>query len=428
MSVRPLPAPLAGLLHRATSGIPHLGQLLSAQGFPLAMVGCVNVALVFALTPPERGRTAAIVTAGSLIASIAFLDLHLGVVARFRQGDLEAPVRGLLVIICVSVTSLLLAAVALTVPTFSLGSISANDLAIGLTGAALSVVALYSGRVLQAVQGPSAYLAVSVGQAGAYLSVVVALVALGQLGSTSAALAWVGGAGTAALLGIWGMRQLPHSPQRFRQQGSGLVRSSMSGHSAACAYQLLYRSDLLILAVLGSATDVGQYALAVAVAEVIWQVAEAVALSTYAEGARSLGQADRAARLVAHVRAYRRIAVPLAMLALAGLAVIVTVLLPAYRPSIPLLLVLLPGVLAGGELRIRLGSLNADAGAGRAIRALAILAALSCLVYIPSIAAFGAVGAAAATTAVYALNGVAARRRTSFPSHLPAAADADADQ
>lgn len=409
----PARRPLAGLFGRWSFGIPHLGRLISAQGLPFMLVACVNVVMVVVLTPAERGRGAAIVSGGSLVASVGFLNLHLGVVARYRTGDRSAPRRGLLVIGGISLALLFLAGVA-WVMSLSLGALEPGDIGLALAGASLTVVALYGGRLLQALEGASAYLFVAVGQAAVYSAAVVALAALGRLTPTSAALAWVAGAGAGATLGIGRMRRLLRERRSQRYCINGVVGPALNGHLATCAYQLLYRSDVILLAALATAEELGHYVVAVAVAEVIWQFAEAVALSTYAEGGVSITPAERAIRLRAHIRAYRSVALPLALFAFVGIYGVVTLLLPAYRPAAWLFLLLLPGVVGGGELRIRLGSLNADAGAGRSIRFLAVGAAVSCLLYLPAIAIFGAPGAAVATTFVYILNAAAASRQTSF--------------
>lgn len=409
---------LRTLLQRVVSGIPQLGKLLSAQGLPFALIAVVNVVMVSALSPAERGRAAAVVTAGTLVASVGFLNLQLGVVARYRQGALAAPARGLCVLGLVSGLLMALALVTLTVParSFTVGVLGPTDLAIGLTGASLALLGLYAARVLQGLEQAGAYLRIATAQAVAYGLCIVGLAATGGLTARTAAVSWAGGAGVAAVVGCWYLAPLLRAGGWPRPRQPGVLAPALSGHVAACAYQLLYRADLLLLATFASATEVGRYALAVAAAELVWQVAEALALSVYAQGPAALDAVGSTTRLDAHLRAYRRIAGPLALLSLLGLTGAVLVLLPAYRESVWLLLILLPGVLAGGELRIRLGSLNADSTATHRVRLLAGLAAGSCLVYLPAISAWHAAGAAAASTTVYGLNALAARWLTAAPT------------
>ena len=408
---------LNGALRRAVPGIPQLGKLLSAQGLPFGLIAVVNVVMVLVLSPAERGRAAAVVTAGTLIASVGFLNLQLGVVAGYRRGEVSSPARGLCIMGLISALLVLMSSAALTSPSAvaALGLGQPIDVVICLTGASLALVSLYAARVLQGLGRAGAYLYTTAGQAVAYAVCIFGLAATKELTGRTAALSWAVAGGVAALIGVALLTPLLRTGGRPWVRGASVIRQSLSGHLAACAYQLLYRADLLLLASFATSGDVGQYALAVAAAEVVWRVAEALALSVYAQGPAEPGAPNHGKRLEQHLRAYRKIAAPLSALSVLGLGGSVAFFVPDYQESVCLLLILLPGVVAGGELRIRLGALNADSTASHRVRVLAGLAAVSCLAYVPAIAWWHAAGAAGASTAVYTLNALAARRLTGAP-------------
>jgi O-antigen/teichoic acid export membrane protein len=135
-----------------------------------------------------------------------------------------------------------------------------------------------------------------------------------------------------------------------------VLRTSLIAHVGTVGIQMLYRADIAILGFFAAAADVGVYSIAVAVAGLIWVVAEAFGLAAFARGgaesAAALQERDRRlVRLNALLSVGSAIAIGLLAVTLLDRV------LPEYAASVPLLIVLLPGVVAQGPSRVAFASL-----------------------------------------------------------------------
>jgi O-antigen/teichoic acid export membrane protein len=170
-------------------------------------------------------------------------------------------------------------------------------------------------------------------------------------------------------------------------------------HVGTVGIQLLYRADVVVLGLFATAPEVGVYSIAVAVAGLIWVVAEAFGLAAFARAG-----GESAAALLARDRKLVRVNALLSL----GAAVVVGLLavalldrvLPAYAASVPLLLVLLPGVVAQGPARVAFASLLRR-GDTRLPMWIGLVSLGLSLAYVPCAARWQATGVAVASTVVY---------------------------
>jgi O-antigen/teichoic acid export membrane protein len=173
---------------------------------------------------------------------------------------------------------------------------------------------------------------------------------------------------------------------------------------------LLLRVDVLILNAFRSAAEVGVYSIAVAIAEKIWLITAVlsqvafphISSATSTEAAAETGRISRQALLVGLGSA--------GAVALASWLGLRLVFGDAYSGALPLLLLLLPGVIAQPISR----AVDVYVAGFRHQPLLASLIALAVMlvglpIYLATIGAYGAMGAAIGTSVVYLLQaGIAA--------------------
>lgn len=248
----------------------------------------------------------------------------------------------------------------------------------------------------------------------------VAALALAWAGQGALPLALVLGTWLAARAGV-GLLAAGHGLRRFGGLAPDLAR--WSGQAKFCAVLgltnliswLNYRVDLFIVERLVGLTQAGIYAIAVTVAELLWFVSSAVSTAAYAR----IGTPDtaRAAELtvrIVHLNlAVLLLATPvLVALAWWGLPVFFG---PAYAASLPLLVLLLPGVWAYASASTLSAFYTNHLGRPRLSATVAgtslLINVAACLWLVPRL---GVAGAAVATSASYLLAiawGVALFRR-----------------
>jgi O-antigen/teichoic acid export membrane protein len=173
---------------------------------------------------------------------------------------------------------------------------------------------------------------------------------------------------------------------------------------------LNYKVDLFLVERFLGLSPTGIYSIAVAVAELLWLVSSAVTTAAYAR----IGQPDREAAITLTLRAMHASVLmllaisPLLWLAAAGL--VPALLGEAYRPAIPVLALLLPGVALYGAASALSAWFTNHAGRPQVP---ALLAGLSLLINLAvsswAIPRWGLMGGALGTTLSYGITiGVAA--------------------
>jgi O-antigen/teichoic acid export membrane protein len=210
-----------------------------------------------------------------------------------------------------------------------------------------------------------------------------------------------------------------------------LLRYGLPLYPASLTVFLNYRADVYLIAWLlaDPSEPLGYYSMAVALAELVFFFPDAVSVLFFPHVAGSVrDDSDRQVALVARVTLIATLGFALLMVPAAY--VLITLVLPAFGPSIPVLLVLLPGVVAlsvpkviGGYM---IGIARPDIVSAVSVASF-VVNVLANLVLIPP---FGIIGAAAASLVSYSFSAllttaIAARlARTSLVSFfLPRPAD-----
>ena len=382
----------------------RIASLIAAQGLPVGVVVVVNALMTVTLDPGDRGRAVLAVTTGTLVSSLSFLQMHVGAAHFWRQGRTGSVREGLQLVALMGLVGLLVGLALLP------AGGTARFIGAGIVGATPAALALYLARVIQGLGGARSFLAIMSVQALSYGTGIVVLFGLGRLTSWSVVVAWVASAciGMVYALVVAVRRGLILKDAAV---GRPLWALSLAAFAGSSGQLVLYRIDVIVVGILEPAAAVGVYSLARSVAELLWQLAEGVSLSVFDEGRAGLSRQERLERLHQHLKAYRLIATPVALALAASFAVVVHAWLPDYRESVVLLLLLVPGVLVGGELRIHLQLLNVST-ATRALRRLAVVSLLSSAGYVPLILLGGARAAAVGTLVIYGGNLLYAQRAT----------------
>jgi O-antigen/teichoic acid export membrane protein len=199
---------------------------------------------------------------------------------------------------------------------------------------------------------------------------------------------------------------------RVRDQGParpvpGFLKSAFRfgwrSHLGAVTQFLQQRVDVLLVSLLCTLRDVGFYSLAVAAAEVLWYVPQTVANVLMPHVANS--SEERASRLTATfcrtvfaINAFLSV-----VLALVG-AWIVPLMLPAFRSSVEVIWLLLPGTVAASVSRVLASDLNGRGQPMETFGPPALTLGVCALVGIAVIPRFGITGAAVVTSCGHILN------------------------
>jgi O-antigen/teichoic acid export membrane protein len=187
-----------------------------------------------------------------------------------------------------------------------------------------------------------------------------------------------------------------------------VVAFSMPAYGAQLAQFLNYRLDLFLVGLLLSVQQVGLYALAVSLAQLLWLISNAAAVVLFPRVAAGTGRhafGPEAARV-------SRLVLVATLFAASALALVSPVVIPAlygaeFAPSVVPLLWLLPGVVAFSIANV-LGSFVTGIGRPGLILATSVLGLVVTvpmdLILIP---VMGITGAAIASTASYSVSALA---------------------
>jgi O-antigen/teichoic acid export membrane protein len=234
------------------------------------------------------------------------------------------------------------------------------------------------------------------------LLLAVLLILVGGLRLSGAILSWVGSFAGIALLSYLVVNRL--APVRFalkREILSASVSFGVKGYLSRIASFLYYRIDMFILSYFMGAQAVGQYAIAVLFAELLWNIPSSLAPAVMFKSASE----DSQARDVLTASACRHTLLicvsAAACIALLGRPVVKLAFGSDYLPSVTPLLVLLPGTAF-----LSLGGVLANDFVGRGKQLMNSFAAIvTLLINVPLnfllIPVWGISGASAASTFSY---------------------------
>jgi O-antigen/teichoic acid export membrane protein len=186
---------------------------------------------------------------------------------------------------------------------------------------------------------------------------------------------------------------------------SSLLKTSLSAHLGTSGIQLLYRMDMVVLALFVSRSELGIYSIAVPIASITWVVSEAISLAAFSTFRPEESPEDRMHRLVALLRLNLVVGAAGSVCVLAVSWVGLDRYLPHYHDAFRLIAILLPGVVVQGGARILYSQIT-SVGASRAAVTIGLASFALCLLYFPFCARWGATGAALASSLIYILQAI----------------------
>jgi len=272
--------------------IPALKELPVAQGFPLAAQTFLGLLTAAVLGPVGKGIAALALAVASLGGATLFLSLYVGVVHAANEGDPRAVLRAISAAVALAVTLLIVGTFA-GFAAFGPGVSERQwTLFLSLIAIIVDAPALIVLRSLQGLGHARTYRTGTLIRVGVY--VAAALVFIGT-GLTPARLiiAFAIGDAAALMYGALTLRnRLRHLTIGRSRRRVPIFRRSIEAHFALLSQQAAYRADVLLLGILSTAANLGQYA--VAVAEALWVVSEAISLSVFASTAMVKSDRDDA--------------------------------------------------------------------------------------------------------------------------------------
>ena len=365
-----------------------------------------NVILARALGPSGRGVFALALLGPSVVVLAANLGIGNALCYYLARGTFETNrviAHTLLMSLLLGCAALLvLLAIALPFGSVLLPGVDLRLVAIGAASIPLSLFFYFSIAFFQGLQRFIDFNALYLVNACALLLLLVPLVVLEKGGVTMAVLAWSLSWIPTAAVGLYLMARCGRLSIRFdRAIFVAFFQFGMVGYLSFVTSFFNYRFDSFLVNAFGNATQVGYYAVAVSLAEVIWYIptAAATVLAPHVAEA-SEGGADRATGSVGRIVLAATVFASAALAVLAPL--LVNILFGArFAPSVVAIWLLLPGVVAISVGRILSGYLL-----GRNQQRVDLLATASGLVVtlildVALIPRYGFAGAAVASSVAY---------------------------
>jgi O-antigen/teichoic acid export membrane protein len=197
------------------------------------------------------------------------------------------------------------------------------------------------------------------------------------------------------------------------------LRFGWRSHLGAVTQFLQHRVDILLVAHFLPLREVGQYSVAVGVAELLWNVPNTVASVLMPHVA---GSSDEHAKHLTSLFCRSALGLTAALAVAVGAASSLAIpwLLPAFRSSVPLIWMLIPGVVAASVFKILSSDFNGRGRPLETFRPAAIALTVSVTAGIVVVPRYGVAGAACVTSAAYLLNAFLYLRAYARITALPA--------
>ena len=400
-------------MHRSIQ-VTFAARVAGVLGTRLVQLACtvaVSFLLARLLGPDGRGVYTLLVLVPTTLFALGQLGLTSAMVFHAgrgaRLGDLERHTLTL----GLGVSALVVAAALLVLPALeptALRLAPPDLLRIALLAVPLRLVATLAGSVLYGRHRFGAYNVLLAVQSALSVVLVVVLVGVfhgGVDGALIAYLLFLAFGTVAVVLYLDGLRRAedrtaageagePVTAREIASYGLRLYPASVGTFFG-------YRADVFLLGwLLASASDIGLYAVAVSLAELVFNVPDAVSTVLFPRIATA-GRAEADQLAPAMARMTILVTAAAALLVIPAAWVALRVLLPAFLAGMPALIVILPGIVALSVAKVLTSYLS---GIERlapvtiaAVASLAINVAAN-LVLIP---ALGIVGAAAASLVSY---------------------------
>jgi O-antigen/teichoic acid export membrane protein len=407
-----------------TIQVTFAGRVAGVLGTRLLQLACtlvVSFLLARLLGPEGRGVYTVLVLVPTTLFALGQLGLtsamvfHAGRAARLADLERQTLVLGL------GVSTLVVAAALLILPALepSMLRLAPPDLLrIALVAVPLRLIATLAGSVLYGRQMFRAYNLILALQS--VLSVLLVLVLVGLIGggvdgALAAYLLFLAFGTVAVVLYLDGVR-------RADDRVAARTDPSAAGGTAVSAREILsyglrlypatigtffgYRADVFLLGwLLASASEIGIYAVAVSLAELVFNVPDAVSTVFFPRIATaSRAEADQLAPAMARMTILVTAAAAVAIIPAAWIAL--SVLLPAFLGGMPALIVILPGIVTLSVAKVLtsyLSGIERLAPVTIAAMASLIINVVANLVLIPTFGIVGAAGASLVSYTAYAI-------------------------
>jgi O-antigen/teichoic acid export membrane protein len=382
----------------------------------LACTLAVSFLLARLLGPDGRGVYTLLVLVPTTLFALGQLGLTSAMVFHAGRGGRLADLERHTLILGLGVSAVVVAGALIVLPVLeptALRLAPPDLLRLALLAVPLRLVATLGGSVLYGRHMFRAYNLILALQSVLGLLLVLLLVGLlggGVDGALAAYLLFLGFGTVAVVLYLDGVRRrderlvetsggsteagVPVSARQVTSYGLRLYPATVGTFFG-------YRADVFLLGwLLASASDIGVYAVAVSLAELVFNVPDAVSTVLFPRIATaSRTEADELAPSMARMTILVTAAAALALVPVAWVAL--RVLLPAFVAGMPALIVILPGIVALSVAKVLtsyLSGIERLAPVTTAAVASLVLNVLANLVLIPG---FGIVGAAAASLVSY---------------------------
>jgi O-antigen/teichoic acid export membrane protein len=240
----------------------------------------------------------------------------------------------------------------------------------------------------------------------ATLMLAVSIPAALLFGRTGAVVALILSALVTALGAIrWALRRLPRAGGSESFPLHRAMSFGIKGYSANALQIVSFQLDLFILAAVASTATVGTYALAARATTLLVLLPEALSSVLYPRVARLSAEGDVGTREMVETKSLRHasliVLIGMLLMAVALELLVVPVFGAAYRPTINLGLILLPGVAAIGISTVLAATVVGRGRPTYSLYASFITVPVTVVMYATLIPAFHANGAAVASTLSY---------------------------
>ncbi len=393
-----------------TSRPSFLGQTLGtafSQAVLLVLTAASSIMAARSLGATGRGALVAATLGPGLVVALFGLGLEISnvyFVGRRRVRPDTALGTSAVVAAAVAVPALLgYLFVAAAVRVSLLRGISWSLVVLGSLLVPLLLISRYAVGVAQGLRRIGLVNLSTVG--GTFTTVVlyaILLVGLGG-GPLAALVAVVAGAVTSAAVVVVGLLRACDKPRWSGGYAREGLRFGLRGHVGNVITMLTYRVDVFIVTAMVGLAAAGQYAVAYTTTELLWQIPNAIAMILFPRIAQAGDEgAEVAARLCRlSLAGTALLAITGALIAPAGIPFVFS---EEFRPAVPALIWLLPGIVlfAAGKLlsAYLTGRGRPDLPSRAAAVALPVVVVLDLVLIKP----FGITGAAVASSAAYAID------------------------
>jgi O-antigen/teichoic acid export membrane protein len=399
--------------------------LFSARVFG-AVVGIVNgILLARLLGPAGKGEYYILV----LVPATAMVLLQLGLPHAFNYYSARGQTRGITwravaaTVLLSAVAAAIVAAIVPVVHDTVLEGAEPSLIALAFLSLPLALFATFATGIVMGRKAVRWYVGVNIAYPLVSTILLVVLVGGFGLSVTGAIFVYL----VANLIQAVGFAVATARVMRAVENPAPVGTRELSGYGlrfypSSLAEFFSYRVDAYLLAFLiaNSSEALGYYSMAVGLAEMVFFFPTAVSTLFFPHVAGAArGDADRQVPLVSRVTTL--VTAVVAVLLIPAAAVMIALILPAFRASMAPLIVLLPGVVALSTANVVVGYLTGIGRPGVASTINLVALAVNIGVNLVMIPILGIVGAAAASLLSYSLTAIlvtaAAARASGSPLH-----------